>query len=43
MADDKTDKQDDKALATKKQADAAVKESTDADKQRQRSKSVSKS
>lgn len=32
MADDKTDKQDDKALATKKQADAAVKESTDADK-----------
>lgn len=32
MADDKTDKQDDKALATKKQADAAIKESTDADK-----------
>ena len=32
MADDKIDKQDDKALATKKQADAAIKESTDADK-----------
>lgn len=32
MADDKNDKQDDKALATKKQADAAIKESTDADK-----------
>ncbi|WP_333613997.1 hypothetical protein [Psychrobacter sp.] len=29
MADDKTDKQDDKALATKKQADAAVKESAE--------------
>ena len=33
MADDKIDTQvDDKALATKKQADAAIKESTDADK-----------
>ena len=32
MADDKTDKQDDKALATKKQADAAVKESAEENK-----------
>lgn len=32
MADDKTDKQDDKALATKKQADAAVKQSAEENK-----------